>query len=617
MSMGFRQVVVPLLGTLVVISGLIWWVEESLEEAAQKLMNETAEVVGEELTAVVTATLKENRHHIWADDRRRLQDTIRRLTLRSHMVDSISVVTIDGEILGTDQEGDIQLPPIPSAETIFDKETRVRVSSSDLSIFGAPPQYFLDVPWLVKNELQGYVRLSMRSPVIIELYRSTRRSLFITAVVGVVLICGLLLTVHFQRVRYSRRLSEVLNQAAEEREEAVAPPPEMDYDQAFAAAHRLGKELRTARHRTSVSRQQLSKVSQLLDVGILLYNASREVEFTSGEALRLLGHAEDDPRRPPRKLSEEIARAVGLNGTRPTQPWQVDFDLEQPQGVQPLRLLLYPLDESCDSGFLVLVRDRSLSTALETDLRMAAQLRSLGHIFMGVAHDLNAPLNAISLNLALLKRSLDGEPEALPEPVRQHGQRLEVIGEELDRVKRDLDRLLTLTTPPKEEPQDFDLRDLLLEVQRLLHVQAMQQEVTIQVPDGSPVILRGRKDRLKQALLNLAINALEAMPGGGTLTLGLEAGAAETGDARLHIIDTGTGVPEALREEIFSLHFTTKETGTGIGLFVARSLIETEGGRLELAETSDQGTTFTVELAPVTSSPSVVSRRTRLGDPNA
>jgi signal transduction histidine kinase len=116
-----------------------------------------------------------------------------------------------------------------------------------------------------------------------------------------------------------------------------------------------------------------------------------------------------------------------------------------------------------------------------------------------------------------------------------------------------------------------------------------------ELPDG-PVTVEGHRDHLKQAVLNVAINGLEVLPESGTLSIVLQSG--DDGRAALAVRDTGPGIPLELQARIFDMHFTTKETGTGIGLYVARSIVESEGGTLVVAATGPEGTTFSI-LLPV------------------
>jgi signal transduction histidine kinase len=252
------------------------------------------------------------------------------------------------------------------------------------------------------------------------------------------------------------------------------------------------------------------------------------------------------------------------------------------------------LDEEGTAGFLVQARDRDLLQSIEVDLRMAAQLRALNRLYRGVAHDLRAPLNAMVLNLELLRRSLD--PAAPPrEGIGERQQKwVGIIEQELQRLRRALDVLLAQTAPPSEKPERFDLRDVLEEIGELLYPQARQQKVELERDaPGQGVAVMAHRDQIKQAVLNLSINGLEAMAEGGKLRLAL---AAEGPLAVLRVADTGPGIPPELADRIFDMHFTTKQTGTGIGLYVARSIFEAQGGTVRIERTGPLGTTFQLTL---------------------
>ena len=105
--------------------------------------------------------------------------------------------------------------------------------------------------------------------------------------------------------------------------------------------------------------------------------------------------------------------------------------------------------------------------------------------------------------------------------------------------------------------------------------------------------LEGQRDLLKQALLNIAVNALEAMTGGGGLAIKLES---RLGRAILIVQDTGPGIPADDPEKIWELHYTTKKAGTGIGLYVAHSVVESFGGAISVDSHDGQGTCFTISL---------------------
>ena len=171
---------------------------------------------------------------------------------------------------------------------------------------------------------------------------------------------------------------------------------------------------------------------------------------------------------------------------------------------------------------------------------------------------------------------------------------LAVAEQELQRLRRSLDNLLNHTALPRDDLEELDLCDQIVELEQLLRPQCERQKVvlTVRLPER-PVRVLGTRDALKQALVNVGINALEAMPRGGTLVLEL---AVCGPSATISITDSGPGITPEMGERIFTMHFTTKEGGTGIGLYVARAVVESSGGEIRVRSQPGQGATFQIEL---------------------
>lgn len=236
---------------------------------------------------------------------------------------------------------------------------------------------------------------------------------------------------------------------------------------------------------------------------------------------------------------------------------------------------------------VVLVQDERTERAVETDFRLASQMRAMATLYRAAAHDLKAPINSILLNIQLLEERLGTEA---PRVARY----LDVLREELRRLHRATEMILSQAAPAPRDPESVDLCDVFRELEALLAPQARAQRVTLGVhlPQG-PVLCLGHRDQLKQALVNLAINALEAVSEGGTITLDLRKNGKY---ATLRVEDDGPGVPEDLRRRIFELNFSTKTEGKGIGLYVARSVVESHGGTIEVESNEGKGSRFRLEL---------------------
>lgn len=332
--------------------------------------------------------------------------------------------------------------------------------------------------------------------------------------------------------------------------------------------------------------RRIQRIAELMDVGVLLLSGAQEIDFASLRAQRLLGLSTDKATgwdRLVEQLSETLDHAWGGEAGR-----LVEIDWATPEAPKRLSFQIYGLDEDECEGYLLVVRDRSLQRALEADLALAAQLRNLSRLYLGLAHDLRSPLNAIVLNLELLKRSVLATAAIVGED--RLGEWLGVLEQETKHLGDSLDRLLAQTIEPKAERTRFDLNEVVTQLAQLLSGQATQQNIELCLRTHSePLPIVGRRDRIHSALLNIAVNGLEAMTDGGRLELACRH---EAGAALVTITDTGSGIPAAIADQIFDLHFTSKSTGTGIGLFVARSAIQADGGSLEIAESSASGTAF-------------------------
>ncbi|MBV8200777.1 MAG: hypothetical protein JOZ15_09150, partial [Acidobacteria bacterium] len=376
---------------------------------------------------------------------------------------------------------------------------------------------------------------------------------------------GLGLALYVLLVRRSHELANLL-EGALAGQRLPMPRVKDEFAVTFKAADRVGQELATERERTAQARQRLDTLSMLMDLGVVLVSPTRELDFANLRARELLGCA--GPAELERHWPEILPLLEPALQPAPRRAGRLNPDVVVPGGPRALRCVAYTVAEEERQSFLLLLRDRIVLDALETDLLLASQLRALTRVYSAVTHELKAPLNAMVLNLELLQDALrrgEGAREA-----EQSEQYLDVLREELARLERSLDALLTETTPAGRRHEEFDVRAMVREIERLLTPQARLQRVTLaaHLPERA-VLIAGQRDRLKQAILNVAINALEAMADGGTLELRLEARAEQ---AEVLITDSGPGIPEELRPRIFDLHFTTKTSGSGIGLYVARSI---------------------------------------------
>ena len=215
------------------------------------------------------------------------------------------------------------------------------------------------------------------------------------------------------------------------------------------------------------------------------------------------------------------------------------------------------------------------------------QLCGLGELSADVAHEMNNALTLLIGWLELLR--MDREDD----PVVQ--RTVEVLMGEANRMARLTRNLLEVARDNGEVVHPLDMRTLLTEVLTLVGYEMQSSNIDLQSELQSELpYVTGSSGRIKQAVLNLLINARQAMPSGGRVTV--SAASDDDGNLRLAVEDTGPGVSADIREDIFSPYFTTKSDGTGLGLHVTKRIAEDYGGRLELESQASKGARFVLLL---------------------
>jgi signal transduction histidine kinase len=192
------------------------------------------------------------------------------------------------------------------------------------------------------------------------------------------------------------------------------------------------------------------------------------------------------------------------------------------------------------------------------------------------------------IHLELLKQKLNDPPEAV-------ARSLEFLGGEVHRLDRVVQGFLRFVRPQTLQLKPLNLNTLLRGVAQTANAQGAASRITFafHFDDGLPPI-NGDSELLQQALLNLVLNACQAMPNGGTVTL--ETDQTAEGVVRTHVIDQGGGIPAEDLDKIFRLYYTTKPDGHGIGLSLVYRIVQMHGGSVEVDSKVGQGTKMTVTL---------------------
>lgn len=223
--------------------------------------------------------------------------------------------------------------------------------------------------------------------------------------------------------------------------------------------------------------------------------------------------------------------------------------------------------------------------AAEEQLRRADRLSALGELSAGLAHEIRNPLGSIRGTAEIVR---DGVPEE--SPLREFA---DILLREVDRLNGVVQDFLDFARPEQPREDRVDLNQLVDEVLALTSRMLVKGKIEVRVERGDKVCCCGRAEQLRQVLLNLVINAHQAMPEGGTLSLGTQCDGQRV---RLQVKDTGTGIAPENLERVFDPFYTTRKDGTGLGLAITSRIISGHRGSISVDSTPGQGTVFTIEL---------------------
>lgn len=509
----------------------------------------------------------------------------------------VSVIDLKGNaLLHTDASALDK--PVPNRPSLDDLKAGGFIEQIK-SVYGEPAVYDVRLPIQREGTPFGEIRvgistLFLKNEMRTQLYRALLSSAILVFFSFV--LAAALSNLALRPLEAIGRRLDVMTSEVHDQEPEI---PERNFDEyglVNTKIDRLGRQIRDVKEVFSALKENLDQIMGTLQDGLMLFTREGKVVLVSASAERFVGK----PRREilgcnveqifddTTKLGQIVLDAFALQQGLPART----VELDQNKKVQ---ISIDFISESGRAiGTLITMRDTESVRRIENEIELSRRLAAIGRLTSGVAHEVKNPINAIVIHMEILReRLLQMDPET-----KRH---MDIISSEFQRLDRVVKTLVDFSRPMELQLVETDLRRITDEVVALATPEAAQHGVTV-VNDRSEQTMMARvdDDLVKQALLNVVINGVQAMQQGGTLTVRTFA-RGENGT--IEVQDEGAGIPPEARDKIFNLYYTTKKAGSGIGLAMTYRVLQLHNGALEFESEVGKGTTFRLVLPLTESSP--------------
>lgn len=355
----------------------------------------------------------------------------------------------------------------------------------------------------------------------------------------------------------------------------------------------LGQQLKSDRLKTLSEEPHLQGVIEHLEDGVIVVDAQGKILFLNqamemmvdipvsllpGDRLEVLGESFNP-------LIQLVEQALMQRKDFKAHPCSLPRKAES----KSFYISVICLGTSTDlHGAMILCRDLEAMKTLQSLVRYAAQLTTLGQLTSGLAHEVKNPLNAMVIHLEILKeeaRRVNGEFQ----------NSLQVLEGEVHHLDRVVLGFLKFMRPQELELSSVNVNELIKREVSLVEAEWVKKGIHFILEcEASLLPISADPDLLGQAFLNIILNACQAMENGGNIRIATASH--QENEIRISISDEGPGIPPEVREKIFQLYYTTKHQGSGLGLPMAYRFVQLHEGVIDVQSEVGQGTTFTIQL---------------------
>lgn len=498
-----------------------------------------------------------------------------------------AIVDQHGTIVADGDESEIGKPLAPAASL----ESFLKagpIAQARVLLDPSGKTYDVSVPLVREQEQVGTIHVGISTFLVRAAFEQSLQTPLYTAlaaIAGATLVAMLLSQLVLRPIHVIRTGLARLGRG--ELDVAVDLPPEGELGD-------LGKSFRAVSARLSADRTQqatLASVVEHLEDAVALIGPDGAIIFANQSMQKILGAASTIQDVAPFDHPYRTIVVDTLRDRRARGPQTVEL----PDAGD--RLVMANVVDNADGtpmGVLLVARNLAYLSQVESTLRYSGKLAALGRLSAGIAHEIKNPLNAMMIHLELLRLKLTEHP------AREH---VATITAQMRRLDEVVQGFLRFTRPADLRLEAVSLASVFEDMMPIVRAEAAKQNIDIRV-DCPPDLPRIHADAalLEQACLNLALNACQAMPHGGRLRLG---GLARPGRVEIVVEDTGVGIPPEQLGRIFDLYYTTKESGSGIGLSMVYRTVQLHDGDIEVESVPGRGTKFRMILQQAESTPGV------------
>ncbi|MDE1175280.1 MAG: ATP-binding protein [Edaphobacter sp.] len=549
-----------------------------------------------------------------------LSDVMNAIVRYSPTVQDVSVVDAHGiTLVSTDPDAINQ--PINHRNSLESLQTG-SIAYQIREVFGKP-RVLDTVQSLDRNQMPFLiVHVGVRSTFLKNSYEPWLRAaaLFaLLAAIAAMMFAALLANSALQPIEMISRQLEKLMQAGTT---AAAPTPEASEGDADAMARvsktidRLGEQMRSKEAGYTALQANLNQMLDTLRDGVLMFTADDRAVMVSDAVAYFLNRPEQQ--MVGMQLEEIFERNTSLGAAvlrafaRGDQVTAEQVTLEDGRQVQ---ISLDRIDDGLGGGSmgtLLTLRDIESMMQLGQELEIARRLAAIGRLTAGVGHEVKNPINAMVVHLELLRSKLTAAGPGALGGAQRH---VDILANEMQRLDRVVQTLADFSRPMELNLREHDLRKVIGAVVDLTSAEMQENGVRV-ITDApvEPVMVRIDGELVRQAVLNLLLNAMQAMPDGGNIRVRMRR---EHPFGVVEVADEGVGIPADVLPRIFELYFTTKPRGSGIGLALTYRILQIHGGALDVRSNPDpaaldRGTIFTLRL-PMAAGAAAETRKTAAG----